>query len=247
EKAVAAAVIEISEGDSHGGLRAAFFVKSEAALVTGVLERAVMAIAVKIVGSGVIGDDEVDPTVIVQVGENGCKAIAAFAIGYSGFQANIGKRAVAVVVEEMVSFAQQSHGTAENVDATILAGAFGNTILAREDRAIEIKAHVSGNEQIKQAVVGVVAPRRTCGPSSHRYTRFFGNIGEGAIMIVVIEAVLAVIGDVNVGPAVIVVISDRRAKTPALISDAGLVCDVREGAIVIVVKEGGTRRRLDRK
>ena len=70
-----------------------------------------MAIAVKVVGSGVIGNDQVDPTVVVHVGENGCKAIAAFAIGYSGVEANIGEREVAVVVEEMVSFAQQPHGT----------------------------------------------------------------------------------------------------------------------------------------
>ena len=73
---------------------------------------------------------------------------------------------------------------------------------------------------------------------------FFGNIGEGAIVIVGDRGGSCRNWRRGRRPAVIIVISDRHAKTPALIGDAGFIRDVREGAIVIVVKEGGTRRRF---
>ena len=56
-------------------------------------------------------------------------------------------------------------------------------------------------------------------------------------MIVVIETVLAEVGDVDVGPSIVVVVGDRNANAPSFVGDAGLCGDVGEGAVVVVVKQ----------
>ena len=77
-------------------------------------------------------------------------------------------------------------------------------------------------------------------PSVH--TGLLRDVGEGAVVVVVVEAVLAEVGDVDVGPAVVVVVADGYAEAPAVVGDAGLGRDVGEGAVVIVVEERGVRR-----
>ena len=56
-------------------------------------------------------------------------------------------------------------------------------------------------------------------------------------MVVVVETVFAVVGDVDVRPAVVVVIGCGHTKSPALLVDAGPVGDIGERAVVIVVEE----------
>ena len=56
-------------------------------------------------------------------------------------------------------------------------------------------------------------------------------------MVVVVEAVLAEVGDVDVGPAIVVVVGDGYAYAPAVVGDSGFIGDVGEGAVVIVVEE----------
>ncbi len=58
-------------------------------------------------------------------------------------------------------------------------------------------------------------------------------------MVVVIEAVLAVVGDEKVGVAVVVVVADGYAKAPAVVGDSCFRGYVGEGAVVVVVEEGG--------
>ena len=52
-----------------------------------------------------------------------------------------------------------------------------------------------------------------------------------------IEAVLAVVGDVEVFPSVVVVVADADALAPAGCGEAGFRGDVGEGAVVIVAVE----------
>ena len=68
---------------------------------------------------------------------------------------------------------------------------------------------------------------------------FLGDVGEGAVTVVVVEAALAVVGDEDVGEAVVVVVGGDGADAPAVVGDAGFCGDVGEGAVVVVVEEGG--------
>ncbi len=100
-----------------------------------------------------------------------------------------------------------------------------------------VVVNVAGDEEIEAAVAVVVSPGCAGGPVAERHACFFGDVGEGAVVVVVIEAVLAEVADVDVGPAVVVIVGDGDADTPALVGNAGFFGDVGEGAVVIVVKE----------
>src|SRR5207302_1706388 len=99
------------------------------------------------------------------------------------------------------------------------------------------------NKEIEPAVAVIVAPGCASRPAAESDAGFFGNIDKGAVVIVVVEAVFAVVGDVNVGPAVVIVVGHGDAKAPAVVGDAGLIGDVGEGAVVIVGEEHGARER----
>src|ERR1700674_3701875 len=244
EEVKLAVAIVIADADAHGSLCAAFFVNGEAAEVAYVLERAVVAVAVEIVRSGVVGDDQVQPAIVVEIGEDGSEAVATFAVSDARLQADVGERAIPIVVEEMIAFAEEAHGAAKNGDASVLAGAFGDAPFSGEDGALEIVFHVTGNEEIEQTVVVVVAPGWARGPTAESDTCLFGDVGERAVVVVVVKAVLAKVRDVDVRPSVVVIVGYCHAKPPALIRNAGLFGDVSEGAIVIVVEEHGARRSL---
>ena len=63
-------------------------------------------------------------------------------------------------------------------------------------------------------------------------------------MVVVIQTVLAVVGDVDVRPPVVVIITDSRAESPALVAYSRLVGHVAKCAVVIIVKQHGSGRGL---
>ena len=64
----------------------------------------------------------------------------------------------------------------------------------------------------------------------------FADFSEDSILIVV-EAIFPVVGDVDVFPSIVVVIADACPLTPARSGKAGLRRDVGEGTVVIVVEE----------
>ena len=64
-----------------------------------------------------------------------------------------------------------------------------------------------------------------------------GDVGEGAIAIVAVEDVLAVIGDEEIVAAVVVVVADADALSPAGVTEAGFGGDVGEGSVAIVFEE----------
>ncbi len=76
-------------------------------------------------------------------------------------------------------------------------------------------------------------------------SRVFGHIGECAVAVVVIEHVLAVVGDEEVVEAVVVVVADghRGRPTRALQSSFGRDVGERAVAIVLVEAVGGTGGR----
>ena len=102
--------------------------------------------------------------------------------------------------------------------------------------------HIAGDVQIEQSVAVVVAPGRAGRPVAERHAGLFGHVGEGAVVIVVVEPVLAVVAHVDVGPAVVVVVGNRAAISPAVVGHAGLLRDIGERAVVIVVEQRGVRR-----
>src|SRR5207248_4154418 len=70
----------------------------------------------------------------------------------------------------------------------------------------------------------------------------FGDVGKCAVVVVAIEAVLAVVGYVDVRPAIVVVVGYGDAEAPALVGDASLVSDVSKRSVMVVMEEHGAGR-----
>ena len=68
---------------------------------------------------------------------------------------------------------------------------------------------------------------------------FFAHVGKGAVTVVVVEDVLAEIGDEQIVETVVVVVADADALSPAGMNEAGFGGDIGEGAIAIVLEEVG--------
>ena len=140
----------------------------------------------------------------------------------------------------MVGLAFEAARAAHDADAAELAAVEGGAGAGAGDvGAVEVD--VAGDEEVELAVAVVVAPGGAGGPAADGDAGFFCDVGEGAVVVVAIEAIFAEVRDVDVWPAVVVEVADDGAEAPALVGDAGFFGDVGEGAVVIVVEEGGVR------
>ena len=109
---------------------------------------------------------------------------------------------------------------------------------------IDVVFHIARHEKIKKAVMIIVAPRGTCGPATKTDTSFSGNVCKRTIVIVVIQPILAVVGDIDVRPSIVIVVADGNAKTPPFVGNSSCFGNVGKCAVVVVVKEHGARSRL---
>src|SRR3984957_12730743 len=202
-----------------------------------------MLVAVKILGDRIIGDQQVEPAVVIHINKNRRQAVISPGVGDASLYAHISKSAVAVVVKQMVALARQAARAAHHCDSAKLAEPERDAAFASDGRIVGIELYVTGNEDVEESVVVVIAPGRTRRPSTERDSSFFRNVGKRAVVIIVVKAVLSQIGNVHVGPAVVIEIAHHHAEAPALVSDSGLVGYVGEGAVVIIVEQHRPRWR----
>ena len=81
----------------------------------------------------------------------------------------------------------------------------------------EIEVDIVGDKQVEQAVA-VVVEKGAAGAEAVAWLEqagLRGDIGEGAVAVVAVEAVLAVVGDEEVFEAIVVVVADADADGPA--------------------------------
>jgi len=83
-------------------------------------------------------------------------------ISDTGALTDIRERAVPVVVEEMIVFADQSQRSTHGPNSTELARTQGEAVLAWNGRMIGIELQVTGDKQIQQPIMVVVTPSRAC-------------------------------------------------------------------------------------
>src|SRR5580700_4483483 len=148
------------------------------------------------------------------------------------------KAAVAFIVIENILGARQT------TRATHHRNAFPYTIgsLARRGRRRQIEIHIVGYDQVEPTVAIIVDKCAAGAPSFSRAcdSGFFRHFRKNAALIV-IQAVLAIVGDVDIFPAVVVVIPDADPLAPASCSQSGLRGHVGESSVVIVTIEMITR------
>ena len=184
---------------------------------------------------GVVGDEQIHQTVVVDVGGDYAKRLAQRPSDV-GAGAHVGEGAIAVVPVQ--------HARRRLEDARDAVEALTELVVAAEDVAGERKLHEAAQEQIELAVVVVVEPHRARRPSWRRQAGLVGDVREGAVAVVAIQRAAPVRGDENVGVAVVVVVGHRTAHAELFAAaDAGRVGDVREGAIAVVAIQRVLQRR----
>src|SRR5260370_31705532 len=90
--------IVVGGGDAHAGLRFAVGAESAARIHGNVNEGAVFLILIERAGGGIVGDVNVRPAVVVEIGGEHAEAVGAVGFEDAGFFADVGEGAVAVVV-----------------------------------------------------------------------------------------------------------------------------------------------------
>ena len=218
-----AIVFVVAGGDAHGGDLAAILVEREAGDVAVVFEGAVAFVDVEEVGFGVVADHEVGFAVGIDGDEEDGEAVELVLVFDAGLDGDVGEVAVAVVVEEMVGLAGKAARAAVDVEAAILALGIADGLGAADGQVVAVEVDVAGDVEVEIAVAVVVAPGGAGMPVAEGDAGLFGHVGKRAVMVVVVEAVLAVVADEEVGPAVVVVIGHGAAVTPAVVLDAGFL------------------------
>src|SRR5215475_7668133 len=97
--------------------------------------------------------------------------------------------------------------------------------------------HKTGNEEIELAVIVIIKPDGTGGPTRGGDTRFVGDVRECAVSVVAVQQIPSITRDVEIGPAIAVVITHRDPHAKSAAGHSGLVRYVGESAVVVVVIE----------
>src|SRR5882672_2770990 len=194
-----------------------------------------MTVLVKIVRCGVVRNDKVDPAIVVHINKYGREAIETAWIGNTSSCAGVRERTIPIVVKQMIALAGESPRSEKNFNTAESASVCRKCPFPWP--MVGVVFHISRNEEIKQSIMIVVAPRGASRPAPNSDTCLFGHICKCSVVIVVVEPVLSKIRDINVGPAVVVVVTNRHAKSPPLVGNARFVRDVCKCPIPIIVKK----------
>ena len=176
------------------------------------------------------------------------KSAATAVIGYeprggrdARLPADVGERAVAVVVKELHRSGRQPARTAVHGHALPAAV----RVLAGLRQLLERRVQVIRDEEIEAAVAIVVDPgaARAVAHVVLLQARLRGDVGERAVAVVVIEHVLAAAGDEQIVEAVVVVVADGDRRRPARARQARFRRHVGERAVAVVLVQAIGRAR----
>ena len=226
----------VADTDAHAAHALSIGGDGDAAQQSFLAEGAIVVVHQQITESRVAGQENVGPTVLVHVERDRGEAVRTGEGADAGFFGDIGEGAVAVVAEKILLQRRHAHGA--TVDGQALVIAVGN--LHRRLRAMDqVDVEVIGDEQVEQAVA-IALDERASGGVANAWLQepgLFCHVGEGAVAVVTVEAILAVAGDEEVVEAIVVVIADADTHGPARLAEAGFLGDVGEGAVAVVLVE----------
>ena len=202
------------------------------------LEGAVFAIDEQGIGLGVVGDEDIGPSVVIEIGDGDAHALAGRG-AQARFVGDVLKLAVAQVVVKA-----RRHALVLPRVAVVFGAAHGATLVGlRRPGGVVI------HDQIEQAVIVVVEPG---GHHTQRAGRFAADaggrrhIGESAVAVVVVKRVAAGAGNEEVLVAVVIVVADGHAEVEIeiLTGQARFDGDILECAVGFLLQEAVVKRRI---
>src|SRR5712691_10661691 len=120
----------------------------------------------------------------------------------------------------MVGLSRQTARPAHHGNASKLTKIGRNNALSCDLWMFKIKLHVTWNKQIQPPVVVIITPSKSGRPSPQCHTSFLADVGESAVVVVMIKAVLAIVCIADVRPAIIIVVPHGHAKSLTLVRNA---------------------------
>src|SRR6202042_1741664 len=109
---------------------------------------------------------------------------------------------------------RQTRWTTRNQDSLVCAGA-----VLRQRRRLQVEVHIIRNKDIQVPVLVVINKGAACVPPYLRtrlnQTRLLRHVFEGAVTVVAIQRVLAVVGHKQIIESVVVVVAYTAGLTPA--------------------------------
>ena len=230
-----AVVVVVGEVHSHPGPLATVLVDGDAGGERDFLKGPVAAVAIELVGLCVVGHQQVGPAVVVVVAPDGAKASVIHGVDARA-RGDVGEDAVPVVVIEDVALPLQPARAAHHGKPTVRAVHTGDAG-ARQRRCGEVEIDVSRDEQIEEAVVVEVSPRRARAPAAAGQAGPGRHLSEGAVAVIAEQDVVAVERQVQIVEAVVVVIADGNPLSPPAARYPGFLCHIGEGAVAVAVIE----------
>ncbi len=172
-----------------------------------------MVVAIEDGWCGVAGDVDIGPAVVVVVERGDGEAVVTVGVLEAAGFADVFEFAAAEVVIKDIGCAGQAARTAHDGDALPHAAEAS----AGLGSCCQIEVDVVGDDEIEFAVAVVVDESAAGAPllTGAGDSGLFGYLFEGAVALVVEEAVLAVAGDVEIVEAVVVVVADAGSLAPA--------------------------------
>ena len=185
-----------------------------------------MVVAIKNAGGAVAGDENVGPSIFVEVERRDAESVVAVGAIDVCFVGDIFKCAIAAIVVQNVGDGGKFRGRA--VHGIFVAAGFAV-------RHAPIK--IAGDKQIEAPVVVIIEKAGGDRPAARRHPCLGGDIRKCAVTIIVVENVFPEVGHIDIGIAVVVVVSDGHTH-PVIalvyVCQACLLGDIREAAIPIL-------------
>ncbi len=227
--------IVIADSQTHAGLLDAIVIQGHAGFEADLAEGAVVTIAEHPTGRGIAGDIDIGPAVVIEVRRNRGQSVAAAHFPDSGFGRNIRERAIAIVAIKQRGNGGEAARSAHHWKP--FPGAV--TIGPGHRGAGRIEIHVMRHEKIEQAIAIVIHPGAAGAPALDAALESGGrgDIGKGAVAVIAVEDVLAVIGDEEVFKTIVIVVTDANGGGPSSLYQTGIGRDIGERAVAPVLVE----------
>src|SRR5689334_3993702 len=116
-----------------------------------------MAVAVHVVGPGIVSNIEVRPAIVVDVSPDHTHSVIMMAVINASLLGNILEGAVAAIVKEEVAFALHAPRSTLHLHPAKLAELF---VAAQFWQFAHIHVHVTGDEKIDVTIAVIVSPGR---------------------------------------------------------------------------------------
>src|SRR4029077_16593370 len=194
--------IVIGSGDAHAGLRLSIGAEGAAGFDRDVRESTVLFVLIESAGGGIVGNINVRPAIVVEIGSEHAETVGAVSFKDAGFFTDVAECSVAVIVIKNVFATIESGWATRDHDAFVEARTgFGDR------RGLQVKIDVVGNKEVQAAIAIVVYESTASVPALtvSGDASFFADIRKGAIAVVAVENIFAEVSDEKIVEAVVIV------------------------------------------